>query len=245
MKIGIKYCGGCNSRYDRTKEVAKLTARFPEHTFTYCTDKEFVDMCLLVCGCMTACAGREGVHARQFVQLCTPKQFAALANTLASTAAETPPTRPRMLHPGDSASLTKTFTEADIQTFAALTGDCGKLHVDPAFAAQYGFGRPVVHGVLTGSLMSAVMGTKLPGNGTILMDETVRYLAPVYAGDTITATVTLHSAKESKRWFTGELHGVCTNQDGTAVAEGTYHQLMMKTLFTVENRYYTPGRPVR
>ena len=54
MKIGVKYCGGCNSRYDRTKQVAKLIQQFPTHTFTYQPDQEVCDICLLVCGCMTA-----------------------------------------------------------------------------------------------------------------------------------------------------------------------------------------------
>ena len=79
------------------------------------------------------------------------------------------------------------------------------------------------------------MGTKLPGDGTILADESLQFIAPVYAGDTITATVTLKKITESKRWFIGELHGVCINQDGTVVAEGTYHQVMIKTLFAYDS----------
>lgn len=82
MKIGIKYCGGCNSRYDRTKEVEKLKKQFPQHEFTYQVDTAICDICLLVCGCMTACASPEGLAAKRFEQLCTPAQFAQLAAAL-------------------------------------------------------------------------------------------------------------------------------------------------------------------
>lgn len=235
MKIGVKYCGGCNSRYDRTKQVAKLIQQFPTHTFTYQPGQEVCDICLLVCGCMTACATPEGIAAKRFVQLCTPAQFSKFAAQLQEENTSSPEQSKRILRVGQHASLCKTFTDADIQAFAALTGDYGRQHTDPAFAAQYGFGRPVVHGVLTGSLLSAVMGTKLPGDGTILADESLQFIAPVYAGDTITATVTLKKITESKRWFIGELHGVCINQDGTVVAEGIYHQVMIKTLFAYDS----------
>lgn len=239
MKIGVKYCGGCNSRYDRTKQVTKLMKQFPAHTFTYHPDQEVCDICLLVCGCMTACAAPEGIAAKRFVQLCTPAQFSKFAAQLQEEKISLPEQSKKRVRIGEQASLSKTFTDADIQAFAALTGDYGKQHTDPAFAAQYGFGRPVVHGVLTGSLLSSVMGTKLPGDGTILADESLRFIAPVYAGDTITATVTLKKITESKRWFIGELHGICTNQDGTVVAEGIYHQVMIKTLFACDSEDFT------
>lgn len=234
MKIGIKYCGGCNPRYDRTKEVEKLKKQFPQHEFTYDPGKAACDIYLLVCGCMTACATSEGLAARRFVQLCSPQQFASFAGELLTANRIPEETKKRTLHVGDSASMSKTFTDADIQTFAALTGDYGKLHTDSSFAAQYGFGRPVVHGVLTGSLISSVMGMQLPGDGTILMEESLRFTAPVYSGDTITATVTLEGITEQKRWYIGTLRGICTNQHGSIVAEGTCQQLMTKSLFTIQ-----------
>ena len=236
MKIGIKYCGGCNSRYDRTKEVSKLIARFPNHTYIYNVEEDICDWCLLVCGCMTGCASTEGIAAKHCISLCTPQQFAAFTAAFAKEEAAPKERQKRILHLGDTAQMTKTFTASDIQTFAKLTGDYGKLHTDPAFAAQYGFGKPVVHGVLTGSLISSIMGMTLPGDGTILMDESIHFTVPVYAGDTITAAVTLKSVTEQKRWYVGELEGTCTNQDGTVVAEGICHQMMMKTLFIVTNK---------
>lgn len=188
MKIGIKYCGGCNPRYDRSHEVDKLKKRFPQHTFTYEIENTVCDICLLVCGCMTACAEETGIAARKFKKLCTPQQFATFTKELAEAPPETADTKKR-IRLGDTATMERTFTEEDIQQFAKLTGDYGKLHTDAAFAAKYGFGRPVVHGILTGSLLSSLMGTTLPGAGTILMDENLTFTAPVYAGDTITASI--------------------------------------------------------
>ena len=69
MKIGIKYCGGCNPRYDRSQEVEKLKKKFPQHTFTYEIENTVCDICLLVCGCMTACAEETGIAARKFKKL--------------------------------------------------------------------------------------------------------------------------------------------------------------------------------
>ena len=231
MKIGIKYCGGCNPRYDRSHEVDKLKKRFPQHTFTYDVENTVCDLCLLVCGCMTACAEETGLAARKFKKLCTPQQFAAFAKELKDAPQETPDTK-KSIYLGAVATMEKTFTEEDIQQFAKLTGDYGKLHTDAAFAAKYGFGRPVVHGILTGSLLSSIMGTTLPGAGTILMDEQLTFTAPVYAGDTITASMKLVHVEEKKRWYIGKFTGTCKKSDGTVAVEGTIHQLMMKTLFT-------------
>lgn len=232
MKIGIKYCGGCNPHYDRTREVQKFIKKFPNHTFTFNPEQDPCDICLLVCGCMTACASREHIATTQFKELCTPRQFVEFRKELENTSASLATIEKKSIHIGDTASMTKTFTLTDIQQFAALTGDFGKLHTDSVFAATYGFGRPVVHGVLVGSLISSIMGMELPGAGTILMDEKLTFLSPVYPGDTITASIKVTSITEKKRWYIGEFYGQCINQDGITVVEGTIHQVMNKTLFT-------------
>lgn len=232
MKIGIKYCGGCNPHYDRTNEVKKFIKKFPDHTFTYDPEKEPCDICLLVCGCITACASREHIAATQFKELCTPRQFVEFAKELQNTSTTVPTIEKKTICVGDTASMTKTFTLTDIQQFASLTGDFGRIHTDTAFAKTYGFGRPVVHGVLVGSLISSIMGMALPGSGTILKDEKLTFLSPVYPGDTITATITVTAITEGKRWYIGEFHGQCVNQDGITVIDGTIHQVMNKSLFT-------------
>lgn len=236
MRIGIKYCGGCNSRYDRAREVKKLIKKFPEHTFVYETqDPGVCDVWIIVCGCMTACATAENLVAtKKIFTVKIPRDFVAVVAFLKQEETEEKPREKKVLQIGDSATMTKKFTATDIATFAKLTGDFGKLHTDTEFAGKYGFGRPVVHGVLTGSLISSVMGMELPGDGTILMDEDLHFTGPVYAGDTITATVVLKGVQDMKRFYVGELYGTCTNQDGTIVVEGTCHQMMMKNLFTIQ-----------
>lgn len=134
---------------------------------------------------------------------------------------------------GDKASLTKTFTEEDIRTFTELTLDDNGMHVDPAMSRKGLFRRPVVHGVLVGSLISSVMGTKLPGSGTILREQQIEYLNPVYPGDTVTAEVELVSYEESERYYLAELKCSCRNQDDVPVVEAVCRQLMLKRFFEI------------
>ena len=92
---------------------------------------------------------------------------------------------------GATASLTRTVTEEDVQRFAEATGDRNPVHLDSEAAAASVFGRRVAHGMLSASLISAVLGTKLPGPGTIYLSQSVRFRGPVYLGDTVTASVTV------------------------------------------------------
>ena len=140
----------------------------------------------------------------------------------------------RVCHIGDSASLTKQFTKEDIDGFAAMTLDDNGMHVDPEMCRRGLFRRPVVHGVLVGSLISSVMGTKLPGSGTVLQEQEIKYLNPVYPGDTITAEVTLTAVEEAERYYTATLEGTCRNQDDVLCVEAVCKQLMLKRFFTVE-----------
>jgi 3-hydroxybutyryl-CoA dehydratase len=93
------------------------------------------------------------------------------------------------LHIGDSATLTKTFLEADVFGFAKVSGDNNPAHVDAAYAKTTVFQAPIVHGFLVGSLFSAILGTLLPGLGTIYTGQTLKFTKPVYFDDSITATV--------------------------------------------------------
>ena len=120
---------------------------------------------------------------------------------------------------GESASLSHTVLQRDIDLFAAATGDVNPAHVDPAYAATDMFHHIIIHGMWSGGLISAVLGTVLPGPGTVYLGQTLRFRHPVGLGDTITATVTV----QAKRLETGDvtLACVCTNQDGVAVSTGT------------------------
>jgi len=119
---------------------------------------------------------------------------------------------------GETASRTKTFTDEDVRGFASISGDQNPVHLDDAHAATTRFGKRIVHGMLTASLISAVIGNDLPGEGTIYLSQTLQFKAPVYIGDTITATVEVTRFREEKRIAT--LSTVCTNHEGTVVITG-------------------------
>lgn len=234
MKIGIKYCGGCNPRYDRTREVKKLMKNFPDETFTYHPEDEPCDVLLFVCGCQTGCAAQSDLKAQKTFPIRSPREAVKVTKELKEWQESLKAPEKRIIAVGDTASLTKECSEKDIAAFANTTGDYGRLHTDPAFAASLGFAKPVVQGMFTASLMSTIMGMTLPGAGTLLMDGDLKFISPVFAGNTVTATITVTEIKEQKRWYICTLEGSCTNEDGVTVATGTWHQLLMKNIFEVK-----------
>ena len=119
---------------------------------------------------------------------------------------------------GDVATVTKTITDADIHTFANLVGDRNSVHMDDEFAAQTRFGRRIAHGMLSGSLISAVIGEQLPGRGAVYLSQSLKFIAPVYPGDTITARATVVKIREDKPILT--LETVCEKQSGETVITG-------------------------
>jgi 3-hydroxybutyryl-CoA dehydratase len=119
---------------------------------------------------------------------------------------------------GDSASVTKTITDADIQTFGDLTGDHNPLHFDQEHARRTRFGKPIGHGLLTGSLFSPIIAHQPPGEGAIYLSQSFKFVAPVFAGDTITATLTVKQVRQDKQVIT--LDGVAKNQKGEVVITG-------------------------
>src|SRR5262249_23189131 len=119
---------------------------------------------------------------------------------------------------GARASRTKRVTADDIEAFARASGDMNPVHLDEDYAATTPFGRRIAHGLLTASIVSAVLGNDLPGPGTIYVSQELKFKAPVYLDDEITATVELISYREDRRIAT--FRTVCTNQDGKLVLEG-------------------------
>jgi len=119
---------------------------------------------------------------------------------------------------GDSAFVTKTITEADIRAFGDLTGDHNPLHFDKEHARRTRFSKPISHGMLTGSLFSPIIAHQLPGEGAIYLSQSLKFLAPVFAGDTITATLTVRNVRQDKQIIT--LDGVARNQKGEVVITG-------------------------
>jgi 3-hydroxybutyryl-CoA dehydratase len=119
------------------------------------------------------------------------------AALLTARHAQTPMGTPLTLLPGDYAELSRTYTAEDVKAFAAVTGDDNPVHLDLAGAAKSVFRRPVAHGILTASLISAVFGTHIPGS--VYVRQSLHFRSPVYVGDTVSARVTVSSVNFSRR----------------------------------------------
>ena len=120
---------------------------------------------------------------------------------------------------GDSAQITKTITENEINLFAKAIGDFNPVHLDEAYAQKTQFKGRIAHGALSIGLLSAVLGNILPGHGTIYLSQEVKFLAPVRIGDTLTARVeVIELVPERNR---AKFRTTCVNQDGQTVVDGT------------------------
>lgn len=119
---------------------------------------------------------------------------------------------------GQTASFSKTVTESDIYLFAGITGDINPAHVNEAYAEKTFFKGRIAHGMLSAGFISAVLGMQLPGPGTIYLEQTLRFLAPVRPGDTITAVAEVLELDFERSEVC--LRTICTNQDGKLVVDG-------------------------
>jgi len=115
------------------------------------------------------------------------------------------------LKEGMSASFGKTITEADICTFAGVSGDTNPVHLHEEFAKTQMFGTRIAHGMIGASFISAVFGTKMPGPGCIYVNQNLKFRAPVKIGDTLTATCTVKNLVPEKKFV--EFETVCTVGD--------------------------------
>jgi len=116
---------------------------------------------------------------------------------------------------GMSAMFGKTVTEADIMAFAGVSGDTNPIHLHDGFARGTRFGQRIAHGMLSASFISTVIGTKLPGPGSIYVSQTMNFMAPVLIGETITAVATVTAIDERRRRVT--LKTQCLNGDKVVI----------------------------
>jgi acyl dehydratase len=128
---------------------------------------------------------------------------------------------------GDQAAFTRAITGEMVAAYADLIGDHNPVHLDDAYAATTRFGKRIAHGMLVAGLISTVIASELPGAGSVYLGQTLQFKAPVFLGDTITATVTVRAIRPDKPIVT--LATTCTNQDGKVVIEGEAVVLVQKT----------------
>ena len=122
------------------------------------------------------------------------------------------------LYVGQTAEFTKTISESDVYLFAGITGDHNPMHVNDVYAKQSRFKGRICHGMLSSSLISTVIGTKLPGNGSIYVSQRLVFKAPVLFGDTITAKVEVEDIFRDRNRV--RLRTYCENQEGNVVLDG-------------------------
>ena len=125
---------------------------------------------------------------------------------------------PLGLEVGQRARRAKTVTARDVELYAEITGDRNPLHFDADFVGRTRFGRLVAQGGITSGMLNALVAMDLPGPGTVFMSQSLRYLAPTYLGDTLTAEVEVLAVKPDKPVC--QLKATITNRDGTVVLEG-------------------------
>ena len=129
---------------------------------------------------------------------------------------------------GDTAARTFTVSDEIVRGFSELTGDRNPVHLDDEFAQRTRFGRRIAHGMIAASQISAAIGNTLPGPGTVYLNQTLQFLAPVFIGDIVTTRVTVISIKEGKPVAT--LETTCENQRGEVVLKGEAVVLFPKDL---------------
>ncbi len=119
---------------------------------------------------------------------------------------------------GQSASLSKIFDTEEVKAFSELSLDRNPIHLDPEYAKKSIFGQRIVHGFLVGSLISAVFGTVLPGEGAIYLHQEMNFRKPVYHGERITASVVITDIRKDKAILYFDTK--CENDRGEVVIDG-------------------------
>jgi len=119
---------------------------------------------------------------------------------------------------GDKFSTSKQITDSVVRAFADLSGDYNPIHIDEEFAKTTRFGRRIAHGMISGALISAVLGYEFKERKIVYLSQTLKFVAPVFIDDTVTATATVTKIREDKPIVT--LETVCTNQDGETTLKG-------------------------
>ena len=136
------------------------------------------------------------------------------------------------LRPGDRAEITRVVEDDDIAAFVDAVGDFNPVHSDPAYAATTPFKKPIAPGIFTAGLISAVIGTQLPGPGAIYLSQSLKFVKPVKSGDTITARAEVIEVIRDRNRI--RLQTVCVNQLGEEVLSGEAWVMPSKTRVTYE-----------
>lgn len=238
MVIGIKYCGGCNPLYDRARRVRRFIEMNPLYEYVGTSFHQSCDYWMVVCGYSRRCAKTNDLIPRKNVFIVWDEEsFHRMEQELKRTKQKKQPgtQEKKILHLHDKVILIKTITKEETAFFISLTGDKNRIHGDVITARKAGVDRPIIPGMFIDSLVSSVMGTQLPGDGTLFMEHNTRFIRPVYPGDTIEVTVFFSSYEEREDCYVGSFRGTCKNQNGDRVLVVYSRQMMKKEFFCVSN----------
>src|SRR5437773_11698453 len=119
---------------------------------------------------------------------------------------------------GDEFAIDRQITDDLVRAFAELSGDHNPIHLDEEFAKRTRFGRRIAHGMLSGAFISAVLGLEFKERKIVYLSQTMKFTAPVFLGDTVTATATVTNIREDRGIVT--LETICTNQNGDTLVKG-------------------------
>lgn len=127
---------------------------------------------------------------------------------------------------GQQFSTSREVTDELVRRFAEVSGDYNPIHLDEEFAKTTRFGRRIAHGMLSGAFISAVLGNEFKDMKIVYLSQTMKFTAPVFIGDTVTATATITAIREDKNIVT--LETVCTNQNGDILVKGESAVMIMR-----------------
>jgi acyl dehydratase len=144
------------------------------------------------------------------------------------------------LTPGDRAEITRVVAPGDVAGFVEAVGDYNPVHSDAAYAAGTPFKVPIAPGIYTAGLISAVIGTRLPGPGAIYLSQSLKFVKPVKAGDSITARVEIIEVLRERNRI--RLQTVCVNQHGEEVLSGEAWVMPSRTRVVYEGRPVSAAR---
>lgn len=236
MLVGIKYCGGCNSGYDRVRFVERLKAKLPKIDFCSIEKNKRVDYMIVVCGCPKVCANTEGIYSQYgytTIYSLAVKNEVVQAITEAAEKYENEKNDKKRIEIGQNFRSEKTMTEAAGILFSELNEDYNKIYTDNDFAEKAGLSRKLIPGRLVCGYISGVMGTVFPGDGAIPAEEKAAYRENVFIGDTVRFEIKILTCEEETDFYIGTFKAECVNQYKRPVLEYEAKLKMPKKLFEI------------